>query len=405
MARIAIVAGELSGDALGGNLIAAIRRERPDVRFEGIGGPAMRAAGCTIWRDSSALAVMGLFEVLRHLPRLVGVYRELLRRLVADPPDLFIGIDAPDFNLRVEQRLKTRGLRTVHYVSPSVWAWRPGRVEVLKRACDQVLCLLPFEADFLEAHGVPATFVGHPLADRLNGDTGPDAGRRALGLRRDAPVVAVLPGSRFGEVSRLGPVFAGAAAWLDARSPGISYVVPAATSALSPLIREQWRTHAPDVSVRVVDGDAHTALRAADAVLVASGTATLETMLINRPMVVAYRLSPLTWQLLGRLRLVKVAHVALPNLLAGERLVPELLQDAATPAALGQALQHWLQNPAEVSALQARFTQLGATLRRDAGARAATAVLRCLPAPYNPRPDVADASTGSGGRRVLRGDR
>ncbi len=385
MPRIVIVAGETSGDRLGAGLIRAVRARRPDVKFAGIAGPAMQAAGCDVWVPSEELAVMGLVEVIRHLPRLKRILRNLEQRLTADPPDLYIGIDAPDFNLRVARRLRPSGLRTVQYVSPSVWAWRPGRVQVLRESCDHVLCLLPFEADFLLKHGVPATFVGHPLADELATEPDAVAARQLLGLPAAGPVVAMLPGSRAGELERLGPVFAATAAWLGVRTPDLSVVVPMATPALRARFAGLWSPASTgDVNLRLVDGQAQLAMAAADVVLLASGTATLEAMLINRPMVVAYRLAPLTYALLKALRLVRVQHFALPNLLASERLVPELLQSAATPAALGTEVLRWLAATEDRARLRQRFAVLGTALRRGASARAAEVVLTLLQGSYNP---------------------
>mgnify|MGYP001328469604 CR=1 FL=1 len=384
MPRIVIVAGEISGDQLGAGLIRAVHARRPDVEFAGIAGPAMRLAGCDVWIPSEELAVMGLVEVVRHLPRLRRILRSLEQRLRAAPPDLYIGIDAPDFNLRVERRLRGTGLRTVHYVSPSVWAWRPGRVQVLREACDHVLCLLPFEADFLHRHGVPATFVGHPLADELPADPDRTLARQALGLPATGPVVAILPGSRAGELERLGPVFAATAAWLRARAPGLTVVVPMATPALRARFAGLWSPATTGgVPLHILDGQAQAAMAAADVVLLASGTATLEAMLINRPMVVAYRFAPFTYGLLKALRLVRVEHFALPNLLAGERLVPELLQSAVTPAALGNEVLRWLEAPEDRARLRQRFDALGTALRRQASERAAEVVLGMLPASYN----------------------
>ncbi len=378
------MAGEISGDRLGAGLIRAVHARRPEVEFVGIGGPAMRSAGCDVWAASEELAVMGLAEVVRHLPRLRRILLDLELRLNVDPPDLYIGIDAPDFNLRLERRLRPTGLRTLHYVSPSVWAWRPGRVKVLREACDHVLCLLPFEADFLQRHGVAATFVGHPLADELPADPDRAASRKTLGLPVTGPVVAILPGSRTGELERLGPVFAATAAWLQARVPDLTLVVPMATPALRARFAGLWNPEATGgAQVQILDGKAQVAMAAADVVLLASGTATLEAMLINRPMVVAYRFSALTYGLLRALRLVRLEHFALPNLLAGERLVPELLQSAVTPAALGSEVLRWLGAPEDRARLQQRFAALGTVLRRHASDRAAEVVLGMLPASYN----------------------
>jgi len=384
MPRIAIVAGEISGDRLGAGLIRAVHARRPDVEFFGVAGPAMRQAGCEVWVPSEELAVMGIAEVVRHLPRLRLIFRDLEQRLSADLPDLYIGIDAPDFNLRLERRLRPKGLRTLHYVSPSVWAWRPGRVRVLREACDHVLCLLPFEAAFLHQHDVPATFVGHPLADEIQPNPDRALARTALGLPVTGPIVAMLPGSRAGELERLSPVFAATAAWLHARLPDLTVIVPMATPALKARFSQLWSPAATGgVRLQILDGRAQSAMAAADVVLLASGTATLEGMLINRPMVVAYRLSAFTYVLLKALRLIRVEHFALPNLLAGERLVPEFIQSAVTPAALGGEVLRWLGAPEDRARLQQRFARLGTALRRQASERAAEVVLSLLPASYN----------------------
>lgn len=378
------MAGEISGDRLGAGLIRAVHARRPDVEFFGVAGPAMRQAGCEVWVPSEELAVMGIAEVVRHLPRLRLIFRDLEQRLSADLPDLYIGIDAPDFNLRLERRLRPRGLRTLHYVSPSVWAWRPGRVRVLREACDHVLCLLPFEAAFLHQHDVPATFVGHPLADEIQPDPDRALARTALGLPVTGPIVAMLPGSRAGELERLSPVFAATAAWLHARLPDLTVIVPMATPALKARFSQLWSPAATGgVRLQILDGRAQSAMAAADVVLLASGTATLEGMLINRPMVVAYRLSAFTYVLLKALRLIRVEHFALPNLLAGERLVPEFIQSAVTPAALGGEVLRWLGAPEDRARLQQRFARLGTALRRQASERAAEVVLSLLPASYN----------------------
>lgn len=379
MARIALVAGELSGDRLGAGLVRALGTQLPGAVCAGVAGPGMRAAGCTAWAASDELSVMGLVEVLRHLPRIRRVYQLVEQHLVRDPPAVFVGIDAPDFNLRVEQRARALGIPTVHYVSPSVWAWREGRVRTLHASCDLVLCLLPFEAEFLNARGVAAEFVGHPLADELPEDPDPVAARRALGLPGAGAMIAVLPGSRAGEVARLGRIFAATAGWLLARRPDLHFVVPVATPALRPAVAGCFASLPPG-SVTLVDGTSQAAMAAADSVLLASGTATLEAMLLRRPMVVAYRLAPATWWLLKGLRLVRVAWVALPNLLAGERLVPEFLQSAARPELLGAALLASLDDAAARHVLLARFDALRAVLRRDASARAAAAVARVVAA-------------------------
>lgn len=378
MPRIAIVAGELSGDRLGAGLIRAVRARRPDVQFAGVVGPAMRAEGADEWFPCAELSVMGLAEVVRHLPRLRRLLVALRDRLLKDPPDLFIGIDAPDFNLRLEPVLKGRGIPVIHYVSPSVWAWRRSRVRVLQRACDAVLCLLPFEADFLEAHGVRGVFVGHPLAEDLASPPDQAAARQSLGLPVTGSLVAVLPGSRVSEVSRLGPVFAATAARVAAQLPGVGFVAPMASAGLRGLFQAQLQAGSVPVPVHLVDGQSHAAMAAADVVLLASGTATLEAMLLRRPMVVAYRMAPLTYAVLRGLGLVQVEHIALPNLLAGSRLVPEFLQAQANPESLAAELLSLLGNPGERLRLQRRFEGLAGHLRRGASDRAADVVLQLL---------------------------
>lgn len=373
--RVGIVAGESSGDQLGAALIAALRARVPEVRCFGMAGPKMAAAGCEVWASSDELSTMGLFEVLQHLPRLLRLRRQLAARFQHERPDVFVGIDVPDFNLGLAKRLKASGLKTVQYVSPQVWAWRRGRVRTIGRSCDLVLCLLPFETDFYARHGVRAEFVGHPLADQIPLDADRDAARVALGLPRDSTVVALLPGSRMGEVERLGSDFAAAAAWIAERRPEARFVAPMA----SVRVRSRFEAilaamPAPPV-VDLVDGRAQSVLAAADAAIVASGTATLETLLTGRPMVVAYRFAALTAWLLRRLGLVKVAYFSQPNLLVGRRLVPEFLQEEVTGEALGEALLRELGDRAHLSELQQEFRRVHETLRRGGAERAAAAIL------------------------------
>jgi lipid-A-disaccharide synthase len=376
--RIALVAGEQSGDQLGAGLIRELRARAPAAHFVGVGGPRMIAEGCEAWGRSEQLAVMGLFEVLSHLPGLYRLRSTLQRRLLEERPDVFIGIDAPEFNLGLARRLRAAGLRTVQYVSPQVWAWRRGRVHSIARAVDAVLCLLPFEQDFYAEAGVRAEFVGHPLADQIPLVPDRAAARAGLGLD-ERPLVAVLPGSRLGEVARLGEAFAGTIAWLAAQRPDLQFVAPMASPPVQARFEEAVRRHAPGIAVRVVEGQAQRALAAADVVLVASGTATLETMLSKRAMVVAYRLSALTSWLVRRFNLMKAPYFAQPNLLAGRVVVPELFQEEVTPQALGSALLAQLDDPAAREQLAALFTELHLKLRRDASARAAEAVLSLVP--------------------------
>ena len=372
--RVGLIAGEPSGDALGAALIDALRRRVPQVDCVGIAGPAMRAAGCRALYPAEELAVMGLVEVLAHLPRLLRIRRGLVRQLLADPPDVLVGIDAPDFTLPVEARLRRAGVRTVHYVSPSVWAWREGRIRRIARAVDRMLTLFAFETGIYERHGVPVTAVGHPLQARLSPVTPAQraAARAALGLGDDRPVLALLPGSRASEYRRLAGLFLDTAQWLRAQGRPCEIVVPLVDAAARAVLETELRARGVGLSCTLLDGQAQQAMTAADAVLLASGTATLEAMLLARPMVVAYRLAPLTYAIARRL--VKTPHVAIPNLLAGERVVPEFIQDAATPAALGAALAGLLE-PAANAAMAAELAALHPPTGVDPAERAAEAVL------------------------------
>lgn len=378
--RIALVAGEASGDLLGAGLIDALRERFPDAVFAGVGGDAMRAAGLDAWHDASELAVMGLSEVLRHLPRLLGLRRALRKRLLQWQPDVFIGIDAPDFNLGLERALKQRGIRTVHYVSPSVWAWREKRAAKIGRSADRVLCLFPMEPAIYARHDVDARFIGHPLADVMPMHPDRNAARTALGLPADAPVLAVLPGSRLGEIARLGEIFLAAAARLTTDIPGLQVVVPAATAACRQAIAQQLEQSAlPAGQVRLLDGNARTAMVASDVILLASGTATLEAMLAKRPMVVGYRIAPTTYRIVKGLGMLKVDRYALPNVLAGQTIAPELMQDDCTPDKLADAVLHWFGSPADVAALAPRYQALHEALRRNASQSAADAIVELLP--------------------------
>lgn len=373
--RFVLIAGEASGDALGAGLVQALRRHFPDACFAGIGGDAMRSAGMETWHDASELAVMGLTEVLRHLPRLLRLRREFRARALAWRPDVVIGIDAPDFNLPVERWFKQRGIATAHYVSPSVWAWREGRAEKIGASADRVLCLFPMEPDIYARHGVDAHFVGHPMADAMPLQPDRAAARASLSLPGDAPVLAVLPGSRLGEIERLGQIFFEAAWRVNESLPGLHVVAPAANNACRALMQAQMsRSALPPERTHLYDGQARTVMAAADVVLLASGTATLEAMLSKRPMVVGYRVAPLTYRIVRALGLLKVDRYALPNVLAGEDLAPELMQDDCTPDRLAEAVLHWFSSPDAVAALQPRYRQLHEHLRRDASASAARAI-------------------------------
>ena len=377
--RIALVAGEASGDGLGAGLIGELRKRFPDAQFVGIGGDAMRHAGCETWHHASELSVMGLAEVLRHLPRLLKLRREFRARLLAWKPDVFIGIDAPDFNLGVERWLKQRGIRTVHYVSPSVWAWRQKRAAKIGASADRVLCLFPMEPAIYARHGVDARFVGHPMADALPLQPDRTAARGALGVPMDVPVLALLPGSRLGEVGRLAQPFLEAARLVAEATPRLKVLIPAANdqckNMLAPLLAA---TPFPSPRPRLLDGQAREAMIAADVVLLASGTATLETMLAKRAMVVGYRISALTYRIVKWFGLLKVERYALPNVLANEDLAPELMQDDCTPEKLAAAVLEWLTHPETIAALQPKYLQLHHALRQDASARAADAVAELL---------------------------
>jgi len=347
-----------------------------------VAGPSMREAGCIALADADALAVMGLVEPLTEIPRLVRLRRSLIRRWGADGPDnglhdrpaVFVGIDAPDFNLGLEIELRRRGIPTVHYVSPSVWAWRPGRIHKIARAADKVLCLLPFEKAFYDEHGVAAEFVGHPLADRLAPGAAQAPLRAKLGVA-STQVVSVLPGSRRGEVTRLGPVFVEASRLLLERLPDLAFIAPMASDSLRSLFRSQLEEAGISSCVRLTDGGAQQAMAAADVVLLASGTAALEAALLGRPMVAAYRLAPVTYALVRHLKLVRVRHFTLPNLLTETPLVPEFLQEAASAPALCGAVYDLLRDGARREAISQEFAKLRDQLARGADRLAARAVL------------------------------
>ena len=373
--RFALVAGEASGDILGASLIRALSARFPGATFYGVAGPRMREAGCEAIESVEALSVMGLTEVLKHLPRLLKLRRDLAARFAVDQPDAFIGIDAPDFNLGLERILRGKGIRTVHVVSPTIWAWRPDRVHGIAQSVDLMLCLYPFEPALYGKHGVRAAYIGHPLADELDDTVAPAAARRELGLSEGGQVVAVLPGSRGSELRYLSDSFAAAAAWLHQRMPGLRFVVPVARPDLRPAFEQAMARH-PGPAWQLLDGQSRPAMQAADVVLLASGTATLECLLLGRPMVVAYRASPLTaW--LAR-KLIRIPHVSLPNILCDAPVVPELLQGEATPERLGQEVVTLLRHPVLRELQVERFSAVHRELRRDAGALAADAIQSLL---------------------------
>lgn len=381
--RIALVAGEASGDILGAGLVRALRERFPEARFEGVAGPLMRDAGCQALAGADELAVMGLSEVIAHLPRLLRLRRRLIAHWLARPPDVFVGIDAPDFNLGLEGVLKHRGIRTLHYVSPSVWAWRQGRVHKIARSVDRMLTLFPFEADFYRRHDVPVTFVGHPLADLIEPEPDRDGARERLGLNPGGPLVALLPGSRVGEVGHMAEPFLATAAWLRRRLPGVEFVAPMANRAVAGVFNTARRQDYDDLPLTCVDGRSRDVMAASDAVLLASGTATLEALLLKRPMVVAYRVAPLSAWILRRTGLIRIQRYSIPNLLmerAGHNdgFVGEFMQERVDPVYLGPALYQLLRWPERRRTQIERFHEIHRSLRMDADRTAAAAVADVL---------------------------
>lgn len=374
--RVALVAGEASGDLLAARLLQGLQQRWPQLQAAGIGGPQLCARGFDAWWPSDKLAVRGYVEVLRHYREIVGIRRQLLQRLLAAPPDVFIGVDAPDFNLELEGQLKASGIKTVHFVAPAVWAWRPERVDKIRRCVDHVLCIFPFEPELLAQHGIAATYVGHPLAELVPEAPDRTAARQALGLQSEGrPLVALLPGSRAAEIAHLLPRFLAAVAEMRRQRAELDFVLPAVPALQADIERAVQQAGLAD-AVRVVRGQSHTVLAACDVTLIASGTATLEAALFKRPMVIAYHMNWLSWQLTQRKRLQP--WVGLPNILARDFVVPELLQEQATPAALAQATLAWLDDSAAAAArrrnLEHRFTEMHHTLRRDSTVLATHAI-------------------------------
>ncbi len=378
---IALVAGELSGDQLGAALLAALKERYPQAHFVGIGGAGMKAQGLDAWWDCEELAVMGLAEVVSHLPRLLRLRKKLANRLLDLKPDVLIGIDAPDFNLGLEKRLRKEGIPTIHYVSPTVWAWRRGRVKTIGAAADMVMCLFPFEPDFYHSQGVDARYTGHPMADQIPDHSDKTQARMALGLDPHAPCIALLPGSRRSEVARMTPHMLGAAQQLTQHSPGMQFVAPMANSHSREQFGSALRDFESDsVRCEITDGQARLAISAADLVICTSGTAALEVMLINRPMVVVFRFSYVSWALTRGLKLLKSKFFSLPNVLAGEQLVPELAQHQVNADRITAECIAWLEDPARCAAVQRRFSDLHNTLRKDAAQSAADCVQSMLKA-------------------------
>ena len=370
--KIAVVAGETSGDILGAGLIQALKHYYPDATFYGVAGPKMQAQGCESLYDMERLAVMGFIEPLSRLPELFTMRKALIQRFVDDSVDVFIGIDAPAFNTGLEYHLKQQGITTVHYVSPSVWAWRQKRIYKIKQAVDLMLTLFPFENKLYDQHGIRNCFVGHPLADDIPLETDSHAARESLQLDQQAQTIALLPGSRMSEIKLLAPVFIATARLCYEANRSLQFVVPMVDEHKQQYFQNQLHDLAPELPIKIVLGRSQAVMAAADVILLASGTATLEALLLGKPMVVAYKLNALTYQIAKRL--VKLESVALPNLLCADKEVPEFIQQAATPTALSQALLDLLQSPQKMLQLQQRFLQVHQQLRQNANDKAALAI-------------------------------
>lgn len=375
---IALVAGESSGDSLGAALVGALRASLPDAQFVGIAGPKMQAAGCRSLYPLERLSVLGLFETFGRYPELLRLRSRLVKQWLSTPPDLFIGIDAPDFNLTLEERLRAGGVKTVHYASPQVWAWRRYRVKKIMRAVDLLLVLFPFEVDFYREHRVPVEYVGHPFADDIPLDIDRDAAREKLRLPARDSVIALLPGSRRSEVKRLAPAMIDTAKWLSARRPSMQFVVPLANQRVRAVFERSLSEDPGTTAFTLFDGASRTAMAAADAVLLASGSATLEALLLKRPMVITYKMNPVTYMIATVWLRRNIEHVGLPNLLARRALVPECLQHDAVAEKLGPPLLDYLERPCALNDLYTEYRAMHQLLRRDATGRAARAVLTLL---------------------------
>jgi lipid-A-disaccharide synthase len=373
--RLAMVAGEASGDLLAGRMLDGLRSRWPDLQSVGIGGPQMLARGFQTWWPQEKLAVRGYVEVLRHYAEIAGIRRQLKARLLRERPDIFIGVDAPDFNLDLEAGLRTQGIRTVHFVCPSIWAWRPGRIDKIRAAADHVLCIFPFEPELLASHGVAASYVGHPLAQVIPMQPDRAAARAALGLDGQAQVVALLPGSRRSELRYIAPRFLEAVQRMRQAQPELQFVLPTLPSLKDEAV-QMIQAAGLEGRVKLVEGRSHEVLAACDVTLIASGTATLEAALFKRPMVIAYNMNYLTWRLMLGKQLQP--WVGLPNILCRDFVVPELIQNEATPEALARATLDWLRSPDKVSQLQQRFTTLHEELLRDTPTLCADAIEKVL---------------------------
>ena len=374
--RVAMVAGEPSGDLLAASLLDGLNARLPaGTRFSGIGGPRMTAAGFDAHWPLEKLTVRGYVEALKHIPEILGIRNELKRQLLAEPPSVFIGVDAPDFNFGLEHALRDAGIPTVHLVCPSIWAWRGGRIKKIVKAVDHMLCVFPFEPALMEKAGIASTYVGHPLADEIPLVPDVDAARRELGLTAGGPIIAVLPGSRRSEITLIGPTFFEAMALMQQREPGVRFVMPAATAALRELLQPLVAAH-PNLALTITEGKAQVAMTAADAILVKSGTVTLEAALLKKPMVISYKVPWLTGQIMQRQGYLP--YVGLPNILAGRFVVPEILQHFATPEALADATLKQLNDNANRATLTEIFTEMHHVLRQNTAQRASEAVAQVL---------------------------
>lgn len=369
---ILIVVGEHSGDLLGSQLIQVLRQRFSNIHLYGVGGPLMREQGFECIFTMEQIAVMGLFEIIKHIPRILSIRREIYKYCLSHKPDCFIGIDAPDFNLPLEKKLKQQGIKTIHYVSPTIWAWRANRIKTIKQATDMMLTLLPFESNYYQKHQVKSCYVGHPLADIIALDDQQVSARQKLQLSDRQLIMAIMPGSRRNEIQYLGPLFIHTAQQCLSQQPNLTFLAPMADSTCRILFEEQVKQLAPHLPIQLIDKQSRLVMAASDVILLASGTATLEAMLLKRPMVVAYRMNPLTYQIAKRL--IKVKHIALPNIIAGERLVPELIQQAATVKNCVSEVMNYLLHPDKVKQLKQRFYQLHQELNCNATERAADAV-------------------------------
>jgi len=374
--KFVIVAGESSGDLLGSKIIASIKDHCPDATFEGIAGPKMAQVGCKQWFSSSELSVMGIFGVLKHLPRILKVRKELTQKILKNPPDAFIGIDAPDFNLKLEEKLKHKGIKTIHVVSPSFWAWRKNRVKVLSQSVDLLLCLFPFEEGLLKEHNVNAVFIGHPLADSIQQKIDLKSARDNSELKAKI-VVALMPGSRSSEIKRHAKLFLEAAKLLTKKLEDIEFVIPVVDSKIGEQLKKILDQYLTDLNVTITDS-AHSALSVSDLVITKSGTSTLEAALHKKPMVVVYRMSSLSYWFLKTFNIVDTEYIALPNILLGKKLVPELIQEDASSKAIFAESLFWLSNHQKIIELQQQFELLHSQLQQNASFLAASTIVKIL---------------------------